>query len=440
MADGINLRLRRRDMNVFRTIDEEGKRPIVHVAGRFAAAICPDCRRPSTRTNGTGWRDVIDVVRTLVVTLSVCVRRFVCEYEDCVRRTFDERFEGIGRGGASERALSFFADLQRGRATRRTAIDLGVPEHYLRLAVGKKRREVFARTRGRLGRHLAIDECSVKKNHVYATVFSDPERAVVIDLAPGRDASAVMFFAHLYSHAERCRVEVVTIDCHAPYRMAVRALFPNALIVADAFHLHRRVGYALTEIRREAWNRWRRRSKALGKPFKDARFALARPRDELEADTSRRGLRQRLLVVDVTHIDSDLGLAYELKEAFRAAMALGKAGDVVNFELATRMFIVMCRRSRIPAFVTLGKTIENWKTEIVNYARAGGASNGFAEALNHLLKNQKRQAHGYATWQGFRGQMLWAFGEVVDPDTGEVQPLRSLPRGEGARWVQPQFT
>ena len=29
--------------------------------------------------------------------------------------------------------------------------------------------------------------------------------------------------------------------------------------------------------------------------------------------------------------------------------------------------------------------------------------------------------------------------EVVDPDTGEVRPLRSLPRGEGARWVQPQF-
>lgn len=439
MADGINLRLRRRDMNVFRTIDEEGKRLIVHVAGRHPAALCPSCRRPSVTTNGSGWRDVIDVVRTLVVTLSICVRRFVCEFEDCHQRTFDERFEGIGRGGATERALSFFADLQRGRATRRTAIDLKVPEHYLRLAVGTKRREAFSRTRGRLGRHLAIDECSVKKNHVYATVFSDPERQVVIDLAPGRDASAVMFFAHLYSHSERARVRVVTIDCHAPYRMAIRALFPNALIVADAFHVHRRVLYGLTEVRREAWNRWRRRSKPLGKPFKDARFALAKARDELEADTTRRGLRQRMLVLDVTHIDKNLGLAYELKEAFRAAMALGRSGDVENFELAIRMFIAMCRQSRIAAFVTLGKTIENWKTEIVNYARSGGASNGFAESLNHLLKNQKRQAHGYPTWEGFRGQMLWSFGEVVDPDTGELRTLRSLPRGEGARWVQPQF-
>ena len=104
-------------MNVFRTIDQDGRRPVVHVAGKHPVGLCPSCSRPSVTTNGTGWRDVIDVVRTVVVTLSICVRRFVCEFEDCDQRTFDERFEGIGRGGASDRALAFFADLQRGRAT-----------------------------------------------------------------------------------------------------------------------------------------------------------------------------------------------------------------------------------------------------------------------------------------------------------------------------------
>ena len=49
----------------------------------------------------------------MVVTLSVCVGRFVCANEDCARRSFDERFDGIGRGGASDRALAFFADLAR---------------------------------------------------------------------------------------------------------------------------------------------------------------------------------------------------------------------------------------------------------------------------------------------------------------------------------------
>jgi len=120
VSDRICLRLGRRDMNVFRTVEDGTARPIVHVAGKHPASVCPACRRPSVTTNGTGWRDVIDVVRTLVITLSVCVRRFVCEYEDCAQRSFDERFEGIGRGGASERALAFFADLARGRATPRS--------------------------------------------------------------------------------------------------------------------------------------------------------------------------------------------------------------------------------------------------------------------------------------------------------------------------------
>ncbi len=106
VSDRISLSLGRRDMNTFRTVERLGKPPVVHVAGRHPAALCPACARPSVRTNGTGWRDVIDVVRTLVIVLSICVRRFVCEYEDCAQGTFDERFEGIGRGGASARALA----------------------------------------------------------------------------------------------------------------------------------------------------------------------------------------------------------------------------------------------------------------------------------------------------------------------------------------------
>jgi hypothetical protein len=96
---------------------------MVHVAGRHEVALCPSCEHPSGTTNGTGWRDVIDVVRTLVVVLAICVRRFVCEDPRCAQRTFDERFEGIDQGGASERALGWFSDLARGRATRAVARD-----------------------------------------------------------------------------------------------------------------------------------------------------------------------------------------------------------------------------------------------------------------------------------------------------------------------------
>jgi len=424
-------------MNAFRTVDEEGKRPVVHVAGRHAAAMCPDCARPTVRTNGSGWREVIDVVRTLVVTLSVCVRRFVCEHDDCPRVSFDERFEGIGRGGASSRAMAFFADLARGRASRTVARDLGVPEHYLRVAVGTERSRAAATRPRRLGRHLAIDECSVLKNHVYATVFSDPGRGVVLDVAPGRDGAAVWAFAGGYSYTERAQVQVVSIDCHTPYRAMVRLAFPNAVIVADAFHVHRLVLHALAGVRRAAWNRHRHAKPALGRAIKDARYALARAGDDLQGDDSAKGKRQRLAVFDATNLDPDLDAAYQLKEAFRAAMAFGKAGRVELFEAALDLFDALCRGSGLAPFVTVAKTFRTWRGEIVAYARTGGASNAWAEAVNHLIKNQKRQAHGYNSWAGFRGQMLWCFAtEVVDADTGEITALRLVPRGDGPRFAR----
>jgi transposase len=305
--------------------------------------------------------------------------------------------------------------------------------------VGVVRRRASARHAGRLGRHLAIDECSIKRNYVYATIFSDPARGVVIDVAPGRDGAAIWAFAGLYRRHERAQVAVVTIDCHNAYRYMVRLAFPHAMIVTDAFHLHRQVLEALTKVRRLATYRIaRRRSGRAGLP-KMARHALARSRDELASDTSEHGARQRAAVIEVCALDPPLALAYELKEAFRAAMAIGKTGDVDTFTICLGVFDAWCRASKLSPFVTLANSLRSWRNEIINYARTGGASNAFAEAINHLIKNQKRQAHGYNTWTGFRGQVLWSFGEVVDPETGEVVPLRSIPRGHGATYLQPQF-
>jgi hypothetical protein len=62
------------------------------------------------------------------------------------------------------------------------------------------------------------------------------------------------------------------------------------------------------------------RSKALGKVFEDARFGLARAREDLEADSRRAGPRLRMAVFEATNLDADLGVVYELKKAFRVAI------------------------------------------------------------------------------------------------------------------------
>lgn len=95
------------------------------------------------------------------------------------------------------------------------------------------------RRRGRLGAHLGIDEWSVRKSFVYATVFSAPTRAWS-STWPRPRRSAVLFSLSLYSHAERAGAGGDD-RLRRPNRIAAQVLLPNALVVADPFHLHRRV-------------------------------------------------------------------------------------------------------------------------------------------------------------------------------------------------------
>ena len=410
MADGINLRLRRRDMNVFRTIDQDGRRPVVHVAGKHPVALCPGCSRPSVTTNGTGWRDVIDVVRTVVVTLSICVRRFVCEFEDCEKRSFDERFEGIGRGGATDRALGFFVDLQRGRATRRVAIDLGVPHHDLRLGGRQEEKGCLlspsrpARSPPRHRRVQCSEELCLRDGLLRSAGRSRHRPRP----GSGRLGGDVL---------RRPLLTARTGQGPRRYDPLPRSL-PHGCPGAVSERPHRRrclppPPSCRLRVDRGASGGLERLAAAvpkMGRVFKSVRFALMRPRDELEEDTSRHGKRQRMLIFDATNLDRRLDLAYELKEAFRAAMAIGKRGDEENFAVAIDLFVTWCRESRIEAFVTLANTIEAWRKEILNYA-------AFWRSLERLC----REPQSFAQEPKAPGARISHLGRFPRPDALDLR-------------------
>jgi hypothetical protein len=67
--------------------------------------------------------------------------------------------------------------------------------------------------------------------------------------------------------------------------------------------------------------------------------------EDLAGDASRAGERQRLALFDAVNLDAELGLAYDLKEAFRVAMAIAKGGDVEGFSACLDLFDALCRAS-----------------------------------------------------------------------------------------------
>jgi DNA-binding NarL/FixJ family response regulator len=90
---------------------------------------------------------------------------------------------------------------------------------------------------------LGIDDFSFRKGQVFGTILTDGERHTVVDLLPDRTAETAA--AWLREHPG---VEIVTRDRSADYTRAISTGAPQAVQVADRFHLAKNAGEALERV------------------------------------------------------------------------------------------------------------------------------------------------------------------------------------------------
>jgi hypothetical protein len=61
----------------------------------------------------------------------------------------------------------------------------------------------------------------------------------------------------------------------------------------------------------------------------------------------------------------------------------------------------------IPEVAKLGRTLRQWRTEILAYFDTGGVSNGGTEAIN-VIEKTRRLAHGFRNFTNYRIRVLLA--------------------------------
>ncbi len=86
---------------------------------------------------------------------------------------------------------------------------------------------------------LGIDEHFFSRKHGYATTLVDLKNHKVFDVVLGRSEASLHSFLKRLPGKEQVRV--IVVDLSETYRQIARKYFPNAIIVADRFHVIRLV-------------------------------------------------------------------------------------------------------------------------------------------------------------------------------------------------------
>jgi transposase len=219
-----------------------GNQISLDVVAARPAARCPVCHQTAVRVHRRYRRTVADLPWSgHRVTLHILARRFWCTVGACPRRIFGERRTDLAEAYA-RRTLQLATTLTTiglalgGRPGAGLADKLRVPTSRLTLL------RIVRRWPDPLPlppRVLGVAAWAFRRGRRFGTIRVDLEQHHPVDLLP--DATASRFAAWLRDHPG---VEVISRDRGGAFAEGAHQAAPQAIQVADRFHLLRNFGKA----------------------------------------------------------------------------------------------------------------------------------------------------------------------------------------------------
>jgi transposase len=227
---------------------------IVDLTSTRRSARCPDCQRRSRRAHSWFTRMLADAsLGVFTVRLCLHARRYRCLNTACPRQTFRERLPEVAppyqrRTPIVRQRLEAVSFALGGQAGQRLARRLCLS------GVGMSRNTLLRLVRGAVIpcaselapdlRALSVDDFAFRRGSHYGAIVVDLEQHRVIDLLPDRDAAT--FASWLEQHGG-AQVDVLSRDRGGAFADGARQAAPQAVHVADRFHLLHNLGQALDQ-------------------------------------------------------------------------------------------------------------------------------------------------------------------------------------------------
>jgi transposase len=302
------------------------------------------------------------------------------------------------------------------------------------------------------------------ENSKYIFVMLDYRTGNAIDILPSRRLDYLKDYFLKIPKEERKNVKMIATDMYKEYRTLIKDVFQDSLHTVDHFHL-------VQELSRKTDNVRVRVMKSVPKYVKDTNkqtpeyyllksfnWLIFKREDAIDTDKKplfdinrerrmNNKLQRMLNYYDIRKlieaIHPDLEAAWRLKD------------DVVDFydentidtaEAALNELIQKFYRSGIPEMIKFGRTLRNWKQEIINSFTVVGVrhkvdketgqvvisevklNTNISETKNSIIKTLKKSANGYTCWPRFRNRCLYILRPDARPVLNPLPPVKKVYR------------
>ncbi len=364
-----------------------GYNPLIIEAHYRNRAYCPLCQGKKLRKKHAYMRSVRhEPIGHRQTLLRFKAYKFFCH---TCKRYFNQQFPGINKyqraterlhqhvfyrhtEGASQQSLA--RDFKMGKAT----IERWYHKHYL-LA----HKEIDT---GMCPTVLGIDEHFFTRKQGYATTFCNLRKHKIFDIVKGRSASDLA--GYLSQLQGKDRVKVVCIDLSSTYRHLIKQHFPNAKIVADRFHVIRLLNHMCMQTYQD-----------IDPKMKNQRGLLVALRTNPENLSAKRLQKRDEYLKQQPAIES----IYQFKQCLHQLL-MKKTVQARRCKHLIPVFLEMItalKESSFKRLVTLGKTLYQWREEVVRMWRFS-KNNGITEGFHRKMKLIQRRAYGFRNFENYR--------------------------------------